>query len=490
MATISFNEIPNNIRIPLFTAEFDNSNAVRGAQNQIYKALIIGQKLPAGTQAVLVPVRVSGKQDAINKFGAGSTLAEMAAWYRDVDPITELFAIAVPDDAAGVKAKAAIAVTGTASEPGALYAYINGSRFTVPVRSGDTAADIHAAFAERMNAVAAIPAVAAVSADKITLEAKQPGEFGNDIDVRFNYNAGEYTPAGIAVAISEFSSGGANPDITDALAAVSGEWFNAFMSPYADANNMYILNEHLKMCWGPLVMREGWNFVGKRGSFGELCEYGLSRNSPHECIMHCRGFPNSPWAVAASAAANVMRYGNIDPARPFQTLPLAGILAPRLEDRFNDITENNQLLYNGIATNYADDGGTVRIGRLITTYKTTANGAEDISYLDVNTGLTLGYLRWDLRNYFMRKYPRHKLADDGTLYAAGQAIMTPKLAKAECVNKFQDWVARGLVENIRQFKDELIVERDDADPNRLNFRLPPDLMNQFRVGAVQIQFYL
>lgn len=30
---ISFNAVPNNIRVPFMTAEFDSSNAVRGAQS-------------------------------------------------------------------------------------------------------------------------------------------------------------------------------------------------------------------------------------------------------------------------------------------------------------------------------------------------------------------------------------------------------------------------------------------------------------------------
>jgi phage tail sheath gpL-like len=48
----------------------------------------------------------------------------------------------------------------------------------------------------------------------------------------------------------------------------------------------------------------------------------------------------------------------------------------------------------------------------------------------------------------------------------------------------------GLVENIEQFKTDLIVERNVQDPNRLDFLLPPDLVNQFIVGAAQIQFRL
>jgi phage tail sheath gpL-like len=34
------------------------------------------------------------------------------------------------------------------------------------------------------------------------------------------------------------------------------------------------------------------------------------------------------------------------------------------------------------------------------------------------------------------------------------------------------------------------VERDTGDPNRVNAQLPPDVINQLRVQATQIQFRL
>ena len=159
------------------------------------------------------------------------------------------------------------------------------------------------------------------------------------------------------------------------------------------------------------------------------------------------------------------------------------------KDRFT-LKENNLLLYDGISTHMVDAGGTVRVQRLITTYKTNAQGAEDISYLDVNTPLTLGYLRHDFRDYILRKYPRHKLADDGARYGAGQAVITPKVGKAEAVARFRVWEDQGLVEGGEQFKRDLIVERNAGDPNRLDWYLPPDLVNQFRTGGVQIGFLL
>lgn len=48
----------------------------------------------------------------------------------------------------------------------------------------------------------------------------------------------------------------------------------------------------------------------------------------------------------------------------------------------------------------------------------------------------------------------------------------------------------GLVEDTEEFKNELIVERNADDVNRVDVLLPPDLLNQFRVFAAKTEFRL
>ena len=199
--------------------------------------------------------------------------------------------------------------------------------------------------------------------------------------------------------------------------------------------------------------------------------------------------PTLPAVRAAAVAALVAYYGNNDPARPFQTLTISGDLAPAQEDRLT-LEERNLLLKAGIATTVTDAGGNVTIERMVTNYLATSSGAADTSYQDVNTLLTLSYLRYDFRSRILRKYPRHKLAGDTETIAPGQAVMTPKIGRAEAVAAFQDWQELGLVEDMAKFKAGLVCERNADDVNRLDWLITPDLVNQFRVAAVQIQFRL
>ena len=490
MSSSFFNEIPSGIRVPFMTMEFDSSRAMQGTQAQPYRVLAIGQKLDTGIAEYNIPVRISKKGEAELQFGISSMLAEMVDFYRRVDDVTELWAIAVPDNSQGLKAAASISFSGSVASPGILYLYIAGNRVTLSVAAGDTAADIAAALVDRINNLPEMMVVASQDTDVVKLETKFAGEVGNTVDIRFNYNTGETLPTGITTEITGFAGGAGNPELDDAVAAVAGEWFNGFISPYLDAHNLFLITEELVRRWGPLVMQEGWLFSARRGTFGELVDFGETRNSKHETIMHCHGIMESPWCVAASVAANGMYYGNIDPARPFHTLQLIGIHAPALQDRFSDFPENNQLLYSGISTFSSGVDNTVTIGRLITTYRKNERGADDTAYLDVNTGLTLSYFRWAWRNHMYLKFPRHKLGNDNVRYAPGQAIATPKSVKAECVVLARDLEERGILENVDLFVQELVVERDKADPDRLNFLMRPDLMNQFLVGAAQTQFYL
>jgi phage tail sheath gpL-like len=90
----------------------------------------------------------------------------------------------------------------------------------------------------------------------------------------------------------------------------------------------------------------------------------------------------------------------------------------------------------------------------------------------------------------LTKYPRHKLADDGIRYGPEQAVVTPKLMKAELMVLAQGWADQGLIEGEDDFKAGLIVERNATDRNRLDMLLTPDVMNQFMIAGVQIRFIL
>ena len=153
------------------------------------------------------------------------------------------------------------------------------------------------------------------------------------------------------------------------------------------------------------------------------------------------------------------------------------------------LSERETLLKNGIST-YTVNSGTVQIDRVITTYQKNAYGQADNSYLSVETLYTSAYILRKLRSIITSKYGRHKLADDGTRFGEGQAIVTPKIIRAELITAYDQMEYEGLVENAEEFKKALIVERNQNDRNRVDVLFTPDYVNQLNIFALVNQFRL
>jgi len=480
--------IPNSLRVPFMYVEFDPTHAFQGPSLLKYNCILIGQKLSTGaTKSALKIDKVNSYSQANNFYGEGSQLSRMVKSWRANNQISDLYCIALDDASGGLAAEGSFVIGGTATEQGIIPLYIGGERVSIAVSVGDNATTIG------NKIVAAFPSDLPVSisnsAGTITVTAKNKGEAGNDIYLDGFYNSGEELPAGLTMSINEMVGGANNPDLQDVIDVLGDTWYQILVAPYYDATNLSAIETELASRFGPLRMIDGVYFTSRRGSVGTLETFGNSRNSPHVCCLHSEKILTSSFEFASAVAGQVALEGQADPARPFQTLPLYGVVPPREENRFT-LQENNGLLFDGISTFYVDNGGVVRIQRAVTMYQTNAQGANDIAYLDLTTMLTLMYLRYDFRNQILTRYPRAKLGSDGIQVGAGQIVMTPKLGKAEAINIFRGWETLGLVENVDQFKRDLICVRSITDPNRLEWILPPDLMNQFRVGSAVIQFLL
>ena len=97
--TISFNNIPANIRVPFFWAEVDASQAGYFVNQQ--RALLVGQMLATGVAAAGIPILVSSVDQAKAEFGRGSMLADMMAAYRLNDGFGEVWCLPLADPSSG-----------------------------------------------------------------------------------------------------------------------------------------------------------------------------------------------------------------------------------------------------------------------------------------------------------------------------------------------------------------------------------------------------
>lgn len=489
---ISFNQIPINLRTPGSYIEIDNTNAVKGLPGIPSRILLIGQRLATGTVAAGVPTTVLSDSKAAEYFGQGSMAHRMAKAAKKANKYTELVCVALDDDGAAQAAMGSVTFGGAPTSGGTLNMYIGGQRVRLGILSTHTAENVATNIVATINMQTELLVTAAVDgvdAKKINLTARNKGEAGNDIDIRFNYYRGEVTPTGLTTTIVAMNGGTANPDITPVITAMGDKWYTDIIMPYTDAANLVLLEAELDRRFGPMIQKDAHAYAAIIGSHATLTTAGNSRNSPHLSIMGTNGSPVPPCEWAAILGAVCAYHVKIDPARPLQTLTLPGAMPP-VDDELFEMEERNLLLHDGISTFTVDDGGLVRIERMITTYETNATGIDDISYLNLNTMKTIAYLRYSLNARIQLKYPRHKLANDGTRFARGQKIVTPSILRDETVAIGEDWESAGLIEDFDQFQRDLYMVRNNDDPDRVDAIIPPNVINQFRVFAAQMQFIL
>ena len=130
---------------------------------------------------------------------------------------------------------------------------------------------------------------------------------------------------------------------------------------------------------------------------------------------------------------------------------------------------------------------------MVTTYQTAAGRrGSDTAFRDANTLFTVSFLQGDRSaSGSQPSSARYKLAER-------RHPVRPRAAGGHAVDRARRGDQPysgcgkpvGLVENANAFKDALVVERNAGDPNRLDFLIPPDLVNQLRVMAATISFTL
>lgn len=484
---LNLSVIPINWLVPGAYLGVDNSGAVAGLPAQRKPVLLVGLRRASGTVAAEVVKPITGASQGATYFGRGSQLAHMCAAYVEANPYTEVYALALDEDAGGAKATATVTVTGTATENGTL-AFVWGDRLhKIAVTKDMTQNAIAAAIKAGDDADGDSATTSAVVNNVVTASARHKGAYGNDLSIALNYYTGDKTPAGVTVAITEFTGGTTDPDITAAIAALGGDtpYYTIVPGWNGDAN-MDVLEAELEARWGPIKAIPGHAIAAFRGDHTASVSYGDARNSPFSTVLATGLSPTPPWVWASVLAA--VEVAENDPARPRQNTKLPGVRVPLEADRFT-INERQLLLVDGMAT-YKVTVGEAYIERMVTTYQVNAANVEDPSYKDIEVMRCLAYFRLAIVTRFLLKYPKAKLGNDGESFAPGQIVVTPKLARGEILAVFDQLNQAAIVEGRKQFEAELIVERDQVDKNALNAFLPPDFVNQFRIFAGLVGFKL
>jgi phage tail sheath gpL-like len=506
---ISFANIPASIKVPLYYVEVDPSMA--GLPSINLRALIVGIMTADGDATPDVPIPIGSQAQAEAHFGAGSELSRMFQAYYANNFANEVWGLPLSEPVGATAATGTITITAAPTQAGTLHLFIAGTHVPVNIMTTDTVTDIAQAITDAINNYVvptysaervSLPVTATVALGVVTMTAAWKGESGNEINVMMNYHGSrgaEYTPPGLGIDLpaTGFLTGGVGVPVFDtAISHLSDEPFEYVALGYTDSNTLFSWDQEYGFTdtgrWGWQRQLFGHCFFAKRGSYSDLVLFGneATINSAQESIMAVElTSPTPAFEWAAAYCAKAQRAFINDPARPLQALTLNQIKMAPKHFRF-DWPELNSLASNGLAIQQAGADQQPMILREQTTYQLNLWGQTDDAYELCTTMATLAKLLRNQRHAITSKFPRHKLADDGTKFGPGQAIVTPGIIKAELVNEYQLDMWNGLVENLRAFKANLIVERDPNNPNRVNVLYPPDLINQLRIFAVLAQFRL
>ena len=159
------------------------------------------------------------------------------------------------------------------------------------------------------------------------------------------------------------------------------------------------------------------------------------------------------------------------PPRPLRSAPP---IASRLSR-----TEQESCLNNGATPLEVGPGEIVQIVRAISTYIHDPQGIDDISLLDITTIRTLDYVRKSVRTRIALRFPREKLSSK-----------TPEAVRDQILDVLYQLQDLEIVEEVEANAAGVICERDMQDPNRLDAKIPTDVVNGLHVFAGRIDLLL
>ncbi|HCA1227183.1 TPA: phage tail sheath subtilisin-like domain-containing protein [Citrobacter freundii] len=377
----------------------------------------------------------------------------------------------ITEPAGAAAATGNVTITGPATGNGTLSIYIGDTRLDVAVASGDTVDVITTGLMAAVAASPDLPVTVTSAQGELTFTARTKGADGNDISLRAITGA-----AGTTVAVTAMAGGSGNYDLAPVLAAAFAGGHNIVVSPYNDQPSLTTLRSHLTNVSGPLEQRGAIGVAGWKKSLSSAITLAESLNEGRITLGWHNGSVKLPCEIASSYAAVIA--SEEDPARPLNTLAMDALDVTAMEN-WPGRTEQENALHNGVTPFEIGPGDKVQIVRAITTYTRNAEGVDDVALLDLTTIRTLDYVRKSCRERISLRFPRDKLS-----------TRTPPKVESELLDVLLKLEELEIVENVMANRADLIAEKDSQDANRLNARIPADVVNGLHVFAGRIDLYL
>jgi phage tail sheath gpL-like len=438
-------------------------------------------------------------EEAATLAGFGTPLYESYRVARLNDPSGEIWISSVP--VTGTAATWTLTLASLPATGGDYVIEIAVREIRGTMAAGELVATTATNLAAAINAYAdpltkaGLPVTAAAAAAVVTITARTPGAFMNELDIFSDpLNANNILgPTGRLTVVNSVLGVGA-PTVAATLAALGDEIFGQIISPFGDSTSLGSASTALADSngrWSYLAQLYGHYSSVVTGNTATLISAGAAQNDRHLSLLGRVASPTPSWEWAAGYFARQSNWlyddANGNAARNQTGLVVAGVRPPRARaDWPSVLTTQNSLINAGVCTWAVDGAGNVVINKAVTTYKRNAAGQPDIEFSNLQR-------MFQVMHIF--RYARAKLSFKHTNKSTSAAnpanvpaISTVDDVKADCVEILYDLERQGIIENAKKSAGLLEVLRDTANPSRINIGATVDGTDPLDILAAAVVF--
>ena len=487
------NNIPDNIVAPLLAFDIESGGQFSSELNLI----LLGFGTAEGALAAGQISICSTVNEARRLAGRGSMLESMFIRSRKNAPAQVIYIGRVADTGTAEVRTMTVGVIPAAG--GQAVVLIGGESVSIDVAAGTGANDVASALSAAINSYfnaltkKSMPFTATVSANVITLTARHKGVYANKLDIFVPVLEGGNVFTATNLTMATTTPGTGNPDLSNILAAMGDDPFEAMAVPFSDSANLALLDNFLTARWGYDQQLYGHAVYPFTGTDSEINLKGVARDTWHLTLLPIiagggNGTPDYEVVAAEfSRALPMLGSGSDGRVSANQSgLVVSGVLAPRDRNYWPDYPTRNAWLQNGVSAWKVDRSGDVIIDKLITQQQTT-NGVPDTALRDIQAVYQLTYALKFIRAQLAYEHSNKAIADDNP--ANLDSIVTVRDIKATIVHSCIALSRRGVLEFDNDIAGQITVTRNLDNPNRVDIILPMDRVNPLDIFAGLARVY-
>lgn len=509
---------------PVVTLNIIPRDAQVGLEDR--RALLIGQTTTAGAWTTGLYRDMPRTAAEINAmFGARSHLAQIARAFREVNPVTNVDAIALADNGSGTSGTAVCVFAGTATAARTIYVSVasaENDRYEINIEIGDTAAAVGAKLLALAQADTSAPFTAALTTATVTFTAANKGTACNTwlISVLDQYDRPAIVP-GLTYTLTGWAGGATNPILTTLFDEVQNLRYQDIVYPEAYTSS-YLYNFINSRKNVDNDVKDGTAYRYVTDTFSNVKALALSLNSSEIVLLSNKAnsapywigphIPEMPDVQAARFAAAVSRrfedqisisdlvvtnepldqFGGMDKAAlPLFNTPLLYTRVPLKGSGYSE-PEQRELQDSGITVIGGNrQNNAVIMGVVVTTWQNDSAGNADDTWKYLEWRQTHGVIREYLVRNCRKQFSQYRLSSG--IPVPGYSIATEAVIRAFLYLLYDQLSDLALTVKGRDarkyFEDNLVVTIKPA-LRRVEISADAPMMSQLGaiIGSVKFNF--